>query len=136
MQDKPAAAAPAGQPGGLRLCPLIAFDQIAGGKYKLRILWELLHGSRRYGQLRRSVVTACQGRPVTDRILSRELKGLQERGLIHRIQYPVVPPKVEYTLTDAGKQLAPVIEQIIAWGMTGAHERALATPPDAGSSLP
>jgi len=48
MQDKPAAEPPAGQPGGLRLCPLIAFDQIAGGKYKLRILWELLHGSRRY----------------------------------------------------------------------------------------
>lgn len=120
------------QPGGLRLCPLIAFDQIAGGKYKLRILWELLRSSRRYGELRRSVVTACQGKPVTDRILSHELKGLRERGLIDRVQYPVVPPRVEYTLTEAGKQLAPVIEQIIAWGMTGAHERALAPPADVG----
>ena len=135
MEDTSAAGMPTGQPGGLRACPLIAFDQIAGGKYKLRIMWELLHGPRRYGQLRRSMVTACQGRPVTDRILSRELKGLQERRLIDRIQYAVVPPKVEYALTDAGKQLAPVIEQIIAWGATGGHERALAAPPGAASPI-
>jgi len=131
MDEKSAAEAPTGQPGGLLVCPLIAFAQIAGGKYKLRILWELTHGPRRYGQLRRSIVLACQGRPVTDRILSRELKGLQQRRLIDRTQYAVVPPKVEYTLTDAGKQLAPVIEQIVAWGVTGAHERALAPPPSA-----
>ena len=80
-------------------------------------------------------MTACQGRPVTDRIFSRELKGLQERRLIDRIQYAVVPPKVEYALTDAGKQLAPVIEQIIAWGVTGGHERALAAPPGAESPI-
>jgi len=114
------------QPGGLRLCPLIAFDQIVGGKYKLRILWELRKGPRRYGQLRRSAVIACQGKPVTPRILSRELKELQARRLIDRIQYPVVPPKVEYRLTDLGSRLAPVIDQIINWGMTGDHELALA----------
>ena len=47
----------------------------------------------------------------------------------------MVPPKVEYALTDAGKQLAPVIEQIIAWGVTGGHERALAAPPGAASPI-
>ena len=114
------------QPGGLRLCPLVAFDQIVGGKYKLRILWELQRGPRRYGELRRSAVIACQGRPVTPRILSRELKELQQRGLIVRKQFPVVPPRVEYKLTDQGNQLGPVIDKIIEWGMTGAHEVALA----------
>src|SRR5215472_17685587 len=122
------------QPGGLRLCPLIAFDEIVGGKYKLRILWELLKGPRRYGQLRRSVVIACQGKPVTPRILSRELKGLQARGLIDRIQFPVVPPRVEYRLTDSGKRLGPVIDQIIQWGMTGAHEVALSAASSDGPS--
>jgi DNA-binding HxlR family transcriptional regulator len=116
---------PTDRPGGLRFCPLIAFDEIVGGKYKLRILWELLRGPRRYGQLRRSIVIACQGKPVTPRILSRELKCLQACGLIDRIQYPVVPPRVEYRLTGPGRHLAPVIDQIIEWGMTGAHEAAL-----------
>jgi DNA-binding HxlR family transcriptional regulator len=114
-------AAVSGKPD-VRLCPLIAFDQIAGGKYKLRTLWVLLKGPRRYGEIRRSLVTACQGKAVTPRILSRELKELEQRGLVRRKQYPVVPPKVEYTLTELGLRLAPVIRQIIKWGHTGAHE--------------
>lgn len=105
-----------------RLCPLIAFDQQAGGKYKLRILWELHKGAKRYGVLRNSLVMACQGKPVTPRILSRELKELEKRGLVHRKQYPVVPPKVEYSLTERGSGLIPIIQQIIRWGLTGAHE--------------
>lgn len=113
----------------LRLCPLIAFDQILGGKYKLRTLWVLIGGTRRYGEIRRSLVVACQGKPVTPRILSRELKQLQQRGLISRKEYPGVPPKVEYRLTDRGRALAPVIRQIIKWGTTGAHETILGQPP-------
>jgi len=107
-----------------RLCPLIGFSRMAGGKYKLRILWELTDGPSRYGKIRRSVVVACQGKPVTPRVLSRELKDLEQRGLIHRTQYPVVPPKVEYRLTDLGAGLIPIVRQIIKWGRTGAHERA------------
>lgn len=107
-----------------RLCPLIGFSRIAGGKYKLRILWELTEGPGRYGKLRRSVVVACQGKLVTPRVLSRELKELEARGLIRRKQYPVVPPKVEYSLTELGETLVPVIRQIIKWGRTGAHETA------------
>ncbi len=99
-------------------CPLIAFNQAAGGKYKMRILWELIKGPRRYGELRRSAVIAGQGKPVTPRILSRELKELAKRGLIHRKQYPVVPPKVEYSLTALGKSIIPVIKQIVKWGLS------------------
>ena len=110
----------------LRLCPLIAFDQIVGGKYKLRTLWTLIDGPKRYGEIRQSLVVACQGKPVTPRILSRELKELQARKLITRKQYPVVPPKVEYSLTELGARLTPVIRNIIGWGLTGAHEEIIA----------
>ena len=113
--------AAAGDASG-RLCPLIAFDQQAGGKYKLRILWELSRGPKRYGVLRTSLVVACQGKPATPRVLSREPKELEKRGFISRKQYPVVPPKVEYSLTERGSRLLPVIQQVIRWGSTGAHE--------------
>lgn len=117
-----------------RLCPLIGFHQIAGGKYKLRILWELIDGPNRYGEIRRSVLIACQGKPVSPRILSRELKELERRGLISRKQYPVVPPRVEYGLTDLGSRLIPVIRQIIKWGHTGAHEVNGPFPPEAAAA--
>lgn len=105
-----------------RKCPLIAFSLAAGGKYKMRILWELKEGPRRYGELRRSAIVAAGGTPVTPRVLSRELKELDARGLIHRKQYPVVPPKVEYTLTKFGKSLVPVIKEIVKWGMVARHQ--------------
>jgi DNA-binding HxlR family transcriptional regulator len=105
-----------------RLCPLIAFDQVVGGKYKLRTLSVLIKTPCRYGEIRKSLVIACQGKPVTPRILSRELKELEKRGLIDRKQYPVVPPKVEDSLTKLGTRLIPIIEAIIEWGLTGAHE--------------
>lgn len=105
-----------------RFCPLIAFDQIVGGKYKLRILWVLSKGSKRYGEIQRSLVLACQRKPVTPRILSRELKELAARGLIHRTAFPEVPPRVEYALTRAGATVGPVIDEIVRWGLAGHHE--------------
>ena len=107
-----------------KFCPLLAFGLAAGGKYKMRILWELQGGPQRYGQLRRSAIVAARGKPVTPRILSRELKELQSRGLIHRKQYPVVPPKVEYSLTSLGKSLIPVVKQIVKWGLSIGQELA------------
>ncbi len=105
-------------------CPLIAFSQAAGGKYKMRILWELRGGPMRYGELRRSAIVAAQGTAVTPRVLSRELKELHARGLINRKQYPVVPPKVEYSLTKLGNSIIPVIGHIVKWGLAGAHRMA------------
>lgn len=102
-------------------CPLIAFDEIAGGKYKLRILWVLAGGVTRYGGLKRSLVIACQSKAVTPRILSRELKDLAARGLIERTAFPGVPPRVEYSLTALGRTLMPILEQIVAWGRNGRH---------------
>ncbi len=93
-----------------------------GGKYKLRTLWVLIKGPVRYGVIRRSLVVACQGRPVTPRILSRELKELQARLLIQRHQINTKPPHVEYSLTELGTRVIPIIKRIIKWGRTGAHE--------------
>ncbi len=101
-------------------CPLNIFSQAAGGKYKMRILWELKEGAQRYGELRRSALIAGGGTPVTARVLSRELKELEARGLISRKQYPVVPPKVEYSLTKLGSTLVPVVAEIVRWGLTQA----------------
>jgi DNA-binding HxlR family transcriptional regulator len=105
-----------------KLCPLIAFNFAAGGKYKMRILWELKDEAKRYGELRRSAIVAAGGAPVTPRVLSRELRELQGRGLISRKQYPVVPPKVEYRLTRLGKSLVPVVEEIVTWGLSTGQE--------------
>src|SRR6266545_2629489 len=89
----------------LRLCPAVGFSQIVGGKYKLRILWVLNKRPHRYGEIRLSLLKGTLGRPVTPRVLSRELRQLQERGLIHREQFNVVPPKVVYSLTPRGMGL-------------------------------
>jgi DNA-binding HxlR family transcriptional regulator len=101
------------------LCPLVGFQQVVGGKYKLRILWELTKGPRRYGELRRSLTDATLGKPVTPRVLSRELRDLETRGLLHRKQYPVVPPKVEYRLSETGETLVPVMQGILKWWVGG-----------------
>jgi DNA-binding HxlR family transcriptional regulator len=112
-------------PDELRLCPAIGFGRIVGGKYKLRILWLLNYRSHRYGELRMALVRGSMGAEPTPRILSRELKELQNRGLISRRQFDVVPPKVEYSLTGRGREIIPIIAAIIDWGLTGAHEEIL-----------
>src|SRR5262245_18364878 len=109
----------------LHLCPAIGFSQIVGGKYKLRILWALTRRPLRYGGIRRSLRKGTLDQAITPRVLSRELKQLQERGLIHRKQYNVVPPQVEYSITERGAALAPILDAIVDWGLTGAHKEIL-----------
>src|SRR5262245_61038748 len=109
-----------------RLCPAIGFCRIAGGKYKLRTLWALTKAPHRYGEIRVSLLKGSLGQPVTPRVLSRELKELQKRGLIERKQFNVVPPKVEYSLTSRGRTLVPILNAIVKWGMTRVHEEILA----------
>ncbi len=97
------------------LCPIIWFNRTVGGRYKLWIIYELRQGPVRYGEIRRGLVDATREKTITARVLSRELKELQARGLISRKQYPVVPPKVEYRLTPAGQKLVPVIDTMVLW---------------------
>ena len=120
-------------PSELKMCPALGFSQIVGGKYKLRILWILIQRPYRYGEIRKSLLKGTLGKAVTPRVLSRELKELQIRGLIHRRQYDVVPPKVEYSLTERGRGLQPILESIVDWGLTGAHEEILGLDVDSAS---
>ncbi len=126
MTLEPPADVASADSSAIRLCPAIAFDRIVGGRYKLRILWTLNYGTRRYGEIGRSLLRGTLGKPITPRILSRELRELEERGLISRRAYPVVPPKVEYTLTERGRTLLPILTEIVRWGLTGIHEEILA----------
>lgn len=109
----------------IRLCPAIAFNQIVGGRYKLHILCVLHRGPARFGEIGRSLLHGGLGKPITPRILSRELKELEERGLISRHAYPVVPKKVEYRLAAEAQALMPILAEIVRWGATGAHERIM-----------
>lgn len=104
-----------------RPCPLVAFQRVVAGKYKLRLLWALSFGPMRYGDLRRSLVAATMGDNPTPRTLSRELKELAARGLITRTEYPGVPPKVEYRLTPLGESIQPLLLEIGRWGVTQAE---------------
>jgi DNA-binding HxlR family transcriptional regulator len=98
-------------------CPVAAFQKMISGKYKLRIVWDLQHGPRRYGEIRTGLLRGASGStPIAPRVLSRELKALTETGLIDRRDYGVVPPKVEYRLTRKGRSFVPVIAAIRDWG--------------------
>src|ERR1700689_4436035 len=98
-------------------CPVAAFQKMISGKYKLRIVWDLKDGPRRYGEIRAGLLRGLNGtKEIAPRVLSRELKALIESGLIDRKDYGVVPPKVEYRLTRKGKSFVPVIAAIRDWG--------------------
>jgi DNA-binding HxlR family transcriptional regulator len=87
------------------------------GKYKLRIVWDLKDGPKRYGEIRAGLLRGSSGTSeIAPRVLSRELKALTETGLIDRRDYGVVPPKVEYRLTRKGRSFVPVIATIRDWG--------------------
>lgn len=86
-----------------------AFQRI-GGKYKGRILWILREGILRYGELKRAVVG------ITPKMLTQTLKELEADGLIGRKVYLEVPPRVEYSLTDTGRELIPFISLMRSWG--------------------
>jgi DNA-binding HxlR family transcriptional regulator len=97
-------------------CPVHSFQQMISGKYKLRIIWDLREGPRRYGEIRRGLLRGKIGTDEIDaRVLSRELKTLAEMGLIHRKDYRTLPPKVEYSLTPMGRSLIPLIGSMHEW---------------------
>jgi DNA-binding HxlR family transcriptional regulator len=106
-------------------CPVTAFQKMIGGKYKLRILWDLKDGPLRYGAIRSGLLRGAIGtQEIAPRVLSRELKALALTGLIDRKDYGVVPPKVEYRLTRKGQSFIPVIDAIRKWGTRHLSEAA------------
>jgi DNA-binding HxlR family transcriptional regulator len=101
----------------VRSCPVAAFQKLISGKYKLRIVWDLKDGPRRYGEIRSGLLRGLDGSAeIAPRVLSRELKQLAASGLIERKGFGVVPPRVEYRLTRKGRSFVPVVEIIREWG--------------------
>ena len=93
-------------------CPVEAgLEQIAG-KWKGLVIYHLLGGTMRFNALSRALGT------VTQRSLTKQLRELEADGIVYRKVYPEVPPKVEYSLTDKGLALHPVIEALAEWGQT------------------
>jgi DNA-binding HxlR family transcriptional regulator len=96
--------------------PVAAFQKLISGKYKLRILWDLKDGPRRYGEIRSGLLRGLAGSAeIAPRVLSRELKALAASGLIDRKDFGTVPPKVEYRLTRKGQSFIPVVDAIRGW---------------------
>ena len=91
-------------------CPVTATISIIGGKWKSIILWILFQDTRRFSELKRMIPK------ITQKMLTQQLRELERDGIVHREVYPVVPPKVEYSLTERGRSLAPILESMAAWG--------------------
>lgn len=91
-------------------CPVEATLDLIGGKYKALILWHLADKCRRFSELRKLISSA------TPKMLTQQLRELEAQQLIHREVFPVVPPKVEYSLTETGKSLMPILTAMRDWG--------------------
>ena len=91
-------------------CPVDATLGLIGGKYKSLILWHLIDKTLRFGELRKLVTQA------TPKMLTQQLRELEESNLVTRTVYPVVPPKVEYSLTSLGQSIKPILLAMYDWG--------------------
>jgi DNA-binding HxlR family transcriptional regulator len=91
-------------------CALDITSAFIGGKWKTVVLWYLRNRKRRFSELKEVIPD------ITDKMLSLQLRGLEEDGLVKRTIYPEVPPRVEYELTKEGKSLIPVLEAMAEWG--------------------
>ena len=100
-------------------CPVETTLELIGGKYTALILWYLSENSLRFSQLRKVIGNA------TPKMLTQQLRELEAQSLIHREVYPVIPPKVEYSLTDLGKSLMPLLTVMRDWGADYLRSKAL-----------
>lgn len=94
----------------LPACPVETTLMLIGDKWKVLILRDLMDGTMRFGELKKSIGT------VSQRVLTAQLRDMEEKGLLTRKVYAEVPPRVEYTLTETGYSLKPVLDAMWAWG--------------------
>ncbi|OXS53670.1 MarR family transcriptional regulator [Cohnella sp. CIP 111063] len=91
-------------------CPIELAVSLFSGKWKTTIICKLMEGKKRYGELKKLIVG------INHKMLAEQLRELEDAGIISREVYPVVPPKVEYALTELGDQLKPAIQLLQQWG--------------------
>jgi len=91
-------------------CGVAVTLEVIGGKWKSLILWHLKNKTLRFSQLQRRLTK------VTQKMLTQQLRDLERDGLVHRQVYAEVPPRVEYSLTDRGLSVIPILDQMCVWG--------------------
>lgn len=96
--------------GTFYYCPVDLTLQIVGGRWKGIVIWNLRNDTKRYSELKRTLVT------INDKMLSQVLRELEEQGIVNRKVYEIIPPKVEYSLTEEGKKLLPILEAMENYG--------------------
>lgn len=92
-------------------CPMVLVHKLISGKWKILILWYLSSGCLRFSEIKRKLPD------VTQKMLTNQLRSLEDDGLVNRKVYPEVPPKVEYSLTEIGKSIIPMLEQMYSFGI-------------------
>ena len=94
----------------LPACPVETTLMLIGDKWKVLILRDLMDGTKRFGELKKAIGT------VSQKVLTAQLRDMEEKGLLTRKVYAEVPPRVEYTLTETGYSLKPILDAMWAWG--------------------
>jgi len=95
----------------LPVCPVETTLALISERWKILILRDLLEGTKRFGELKKSIGT------ITQKVLTSNLRTMETTGLLTRKVYAEVPPRVEYTLTDTGYSLKPILDSMVDWGM-------------------
>lgn len=94
----------------LPACPVETTLTLIGNKWKVLIIRDLLTGTKRFGELKKSIGS------VSQKVLTSQLRAMKEDGLVHREVYAEVPPRVEYSLTELGWSLQPILDAMVSWG--------------------
>lgn len=94
----------------LPACPVETTLTLIGDKWKVLILRDLLGGTKRFGELKKSIGG------VSQKVLTAQLRAMEDSGLLTRTVYAEVPPRVEYTLTETGYSLKPILDAMLVWG--------------------
>ena len=94
----------------LPACPVETTLTLIGDKWKVLILRDLMPGTKRFGELKKSIGS------VSQKVLTSQLRAMEASGLVHREVYAEVPPRVEYSLTDLGRSLSPILDSMRVWG--------------------
>ena len=101
-------------------CSLELAMDLVGGKWKLFLLWHLSCGTKRFCELKRIMGD------ITQKMLTHQLRELEQAGLISRTVHPVVPPHVDYAMTERGRALVPALKELCAWSRAYAEEEGIA----------
>ncbi len=94
----------------LPACPVETTLMLISNRWKVLILRELIEGTKRFGELKKSIAG------ISQKVLTSNLRSMEEDGLVTRTVFPEVPPRVEYTLTDTGYSLKPLLNAMVLWG--------------------